>query len=285
MIKKEKMLSDGTYSAAPHLGWVRLIDDKGNIHDSRKYGVLETTPRASYSAMTGEMIQLPNRTEPYFSYNPMRQPKTIEVTIGITDERDAEDVLRAFCQSGKLVISTHPNLYYKVHVADSLRSEPLSRRFSKITITYLASAYRYVLNEAAIDAKIEATDGVIAEGTANITSKYPISEEECEPKIYIQTQSSALSETLYAEISADFGETFRIENLAPDTVYCIDSELLTFYKCGTIINGEFTAVKFVDMTGKTSGDFPVIKAQRTHSISYKGYIKKLWVNLNRRFNV
>lgn len=285
MIKKEKMLSDGTYSTAPKLGWIKLIDEKGEVHDSRKYGTLETTPRASFSSMTGEMIQLPNRSEPYFVQNEMRQAKQIEVTICVTDERDSENVLRAFCRGGKLVVSTHPNLYYKVHVADSVRSEPLSRRFSKITVTYLASAFRYVLNESAIDAKIETTDGVIAEGTAKVTSKYPISEEECEPKIYIQTQGGALAETLYAEISADFGETFRAENLAPDTIYCIDSELLTFYKCGIITNGEFSAMKFVDMTGKTSGDFPILKAQHSHSISYKGYIKRMWVNLNRRFNV
>lgn len=197
----------------------------------------------------------------------------ISVASGTTP---AEQYTRATVNGNMKDVRVH---YY------SVRSEPLSRRFSKITITYLASAFRYVLNESAIDTGVTSEDGVIAESTADVVSKYPISEEECEPKMYIQTQGGALAETLYAEISADHGEIFRAENLAPDTVYCIDSELMTFYKCGIITNGEFSALKFVDMTGKTSGDFPILKAQRSHSISYKGYIKRMWVNLNRRFNV
>ena len=285
MIKKEKILSDGTYSTAPKLGWIKLIDENGEVHDSRKYGVLETTPRASFSSMAGEMIQLPNRTEPYFVQNEMRQAKQIEVTISITDERDAEDVLRAFCQGGKLVVSTHPNLYYKVHVADSVTSEPLSRRFSKITITYLASAFRYVLDESAIDTGMTSEDGVVAEGTAEAISPYPVSFEKCEPKIYIQTQSNALSETLYAEIAVDGGSVFRMENLAPDKIYCIDSEILTFYMHGYFMNGQYISNKYTDFTCKTSGDFPVLDARKDHIISYKGNIKKIWVNLNRRFNV
>lgn len=285
MIKKEKMLSDGTYSTAPKLGWIKLIDENGEVHDSRKYGTLETTPRASFSSMAGEMLQLPNRSEPYFVQNEMRQAKQIEVTIGITDERDTEDVLRAFCQAGKLVVSTHPNLYYKVHVADSVSSEPLSRRFSKITITYLASAFRYVLNESAIDTGMTSDDGVIAEGSAEVISPYPVSSEECEPKIYIQTQSNALSETLFAEIAVDGGNVFRMENLSPDKIYCIDSEILTFYLHGYFMNGQYLSNKYEDCTCKTVGDFPVLGTQKKHIITYKGYIKKIWVNLNRRFNV
>ena len=285
MIKKEKILSDGTYSTAPKLGWIKLIDENGEIHDSRKYGVLETTPRASFSSMAGEMMQLPNRSEPYFVQNEMRQAKQIEVTISVTDERDAEDVLRAFCQGGKLVVSTHPNLYYKVHVADSVTSEPLSRRFSKITITYLASAFRYVLDESAIDTCMTSEDGVVAEGSATVISPYPVSLEKCEPKIYIQTQSNALSETLYAEIAVDGGNAFRMENLAPDKIYCIDSEILTFYMHGYFMNGQYISNKYTDFTCKTSGDFPVLDARKDHIISYKGNIKKIWVNLNRRFNV
>ena len=285
MIKKEKILSDGTYSTAPKLGWIKLIDENGEVHDSRKYGVLETTPRASFSSMAGEMIQLSNRSEPYFVQNEMRQAKQIEVTISVTDERDAEDVLRAFCQGGKLVVSTHPNLYYKVHVADSVTSEPLSRRFSKITITYLASAFRYVLDESAIDTGMTSEDGVVAEGSATVVSPYPVSFEKCEPKIYIQTQSNALSETLYAEIAVDGGSVFRMENLAPDKIYCIDSEILTFYMHGYFMNGQYISNKYTDFTCKTSGDFPVLDARKDHIISYKGNIKKIWVNLNRRFNV
>ena len=287
MIKKEKMLSDGTYSTAPKLGWIKLIDENGEVHDSRKYGVLETTPRASFSSMAGEMIQLPNRTEPYFVQNEMRQAKQIEVTINITDERDAEDVLRAFCQGGKLVVSTHPNLYYKVHVADSVTSEPLSRRFSKITVTYLASAFRYVLDESPIDTGINVDDGVYVSKYKGLQCPFPVPVVKCEPKVYIITQGNAIADTLSVEISIDGSvPSFRMENLEPSTVYCIDSEILTFCKCGRILDGKYIAdSQYTDETAKTSGDFPILAGTSSHFIYYSGYISRMFVNLNRRFNL
>lgn len=284
---KGRILSDGTLSCAPHLGWVKFIDDNGNTYDSRAYGTLKTTPRAQFSPKSGSVVQLPNRSEPLFTQNCMRSAKKINVTIGVTDERIAGDLLRDFCQNGKLIISTHPNLYYKVQIMESAMSEGLSRRFSEITIPYTASAYRYLLDEPLIKTGKLAENGVNVSGTFEYTSEFPYSEEESEPKIYIITQSGSQADTLAAEIAVDDGEAFRAENLSPGTVYCADGELMSFYVYGKL-NADGSVTKnevFEDVTCKTIGDFPKAKPQVRHKVSYSGYINGLWIQPNARWNI
>lgn len=285
--EKERLLSDGTLSTAPRLGWVCLITDEGKEYDSRAYGHLKTTPRAVYSARTGTVISIPGRAEPLLVQDIMREPKTIEVTIGIVDERIAEDVLHAFCRPGKLLISTHPNLYYKVTVMEQAASEPLSRHFSEVTITYTASAYRYRLDEPVYKLTDLAENGTLATGTYEFAETYPHSAEVSEPQIYFATQQDALADTIAAEFTVDGGSSFICRNLAPGTVYCIDSERLSMYIYGTIDadgNVSKNAV-FEDVTYKTVGSFPEIGSQKRHTIGYNGYITGFAVKPNRRWNV
>lgn len=285
--EKERLLSDGTLSTAPHLGWVRLITDEGKEYDSRAYGHLKTTPRAVYSARTGTVVSIPGRAEPLFTEDVMRQPKTIAVTIGIVDERIAEDVLHAFCRSGKLIISTHPNLYYKVAVMEQAASEPLSRHFSEVTITYTASAYRYRLDEPVYKLTDLAESGTLATGVYEFAETYPHSEEQSEPQIYFATQQDALADTIAAEFTVDGGSAFTCRDLAAGTVYCIDSERLSVYIYGTI-DAEGNVTKnpvFEDVTYKTVGTFPEIGSQKRHTIGYNGYITGFAVKPNARWNV
>lgn len=283
-----KTLSDGSLSSAPRLGWIKLIDNDGNVFDSRDYGVLKTTPRASYSAATGTVLQIPNRSEPMFAQSVMRSAKDITVTIGVTDERIAGDVLNAFCRNGKLIISTHPNLYYKAHVLESAVSEGITRRFSEITIPYSASAYRYQLDEPIIKSDKLAEDGTIAGGTFEFKQQFPYSYEKSEPKIYIVTQSGAQADTISADIYADNAErSFNASKLSPAKVYCIDSELMSFYEYGDVSeDGSFSKNDvFRDVTHKTIGDFPVLKGILKHKIVYRGYINSIWVQINKRWNI
>ena len=284
---KDQLLSDGTLSHAPNLGWIKLISDDGAVHDSRCYGVLKTTPRAAFAPQSGSVVQIPNRSEPLFTQNVMRASKSISVTIGVTDERIAENVLHDFCQNGKLIISTHPNLYYRVQVMDVAVSDGLSRRFSEVTIPYTASVFRYLLNEPMIKTDKLSDDGTIASGTFEFMAQYPHSPEESEPKIYIVTQSGAQSDTIGIEISADGGETFRAEELAPSTVYCIDSERMSFYIYGTVdSDGNISKnAVFEDLTYKTIGDFCKIGKQKQHRIDYYGYISNIWIQPNARWNI
>lgn len=281
------LTSDGMMSCSPCLGWIKLIDENGDVHDSRTYGVLKVTPRVQYSSQSGEVIQVPNRNEPIFTQNCMRSAKNISITIGVTDERISEVVLHDFCQNGKLIISTHPNLYYKVQVMKPAISEGLSRRFSEITITYAASAYRYLLDEPLIKTARLSEDGVNASGSFEYFSKTPYSEEECQPKIYIITQSNAQADTLSVEISIDDGEKFKMFNLSSDTVYCIDNELMTFYIYGKAdANGNVTQnEKFADVTCKTTGDFLITGKQKHHKVKYNGYVREIWVQPNARWNI
>lgn len=285
---KYKTLSDGTISSAPRLGWIKLIDNDGNVFDSRDYGVLKTTPRASYSAATGTVLQIPNRSEPMFAQSVMRPAKDIAVTIGVTDERIAGDVLSAFCRNGKLIISTHPNLYYKAHILESAVSEGITRRFSEITIPYSVSAYRYQLNEPIIKSDKLAENGTIAGGTFEFKQQFPCSYEKSEPKIYIVTQSGAQADTISADINADDSDrAFNASRLSPAKVYCIDSELMSFYEYGDV-NEDGTISKydvFRDVTGKTTGDFPILKGILKHKIAYRGYISSIWVQINKRWNI
>ena len=284
---KGMLTSDGTLSYSPRLGWIKLIDNNGNTYDSRAYGVLKTTPRVQFSPLFGEVLQIPNRSEPIFTQNRMRSEKNISVTIGVTDERIAEIVLHDFCRNGKLIISTHPNLYHKVQVVKAAVSSGISRRFSEITIPYTASAYRYLLNEPLIKTGKLSENGVSVSGSFEYNSEFPYSEEESEPKIYIITQSGAQSDTLAVEISIDNGDIFRAENLSPDTVYCIDSELLSFYIYGKVeSDGSITKNDiFEDVTCKTIGDFPQAKIQKQHQVKYSGYINGLWIQPNARWNI
>lgn len=284
---KGRLMSNGTLSYAPRLGWVKLIDDNGNTYDSRAYGVLKATPRVQFSPKSGEVVQIPNRSEPLFTQNRMRSAKNISVTIGITDERIAEIVLHDFCRNGKLIISTHPNLYYKVQVMESAVSSGVSRRFSEITIPYTTSVYRYLLNEPLIKTGKLSENGVSISGSFEYSSEFPYSEEESEPNIYIITQSGAQADTLAVEISVDDGDVFRAENLSSDTVYCIDSELLSFYIYGKVeSDGSVTKNEvFEDVTCKTIGDFPKTGSQKQHQVRYNGYINGLWIQPNARWNI
>lgn len=285
--EKEQLLSDGTLSTAPHLGWVKLITDDGRTYDSRAYGHLKTTPRAVYSARTGTVISIPGRAEPLFTEDVMRAPKTIPVTIGIVDERIAENVLHDFCRPGKLIISTHPNLYYKVTVMEQAASEPLSRHFSEVTVTYTASAYRYRLDEPVHKLTDLAESGTLATGIYEFTEEFPHSDEPSEPQIYFATQQDALADTIAAEFTVDGGSTFTCRDLAAGTVYCIDSERLSLYIYGTI-DAEGNVTKnavFEDVTYKTSGAFPEIGSQKRHTIGYNGYITGLAIKPNARWNV
>lgn len=285
---KYKTLSDGSLSSAPQLGWIKLIDNGGNEFDSRKYGVLRTTPRAVYSARTGSAIQIPGREEPLFVQSCMRSQKDISITIGVTDERIAGDVLNAFCRNGKLIISTHPNLYYKAHVLESAVSEGITRRFSEITIPYSVSAYRYQLDEPIIKSGKLAEDGTYTGGIFEFEQQFPYSYEESEPKIYIVTQSGAQADTISADIYADNAErSFNASKLSPAKVYCIDSELMSFYEYGDVSeDGSFSKNDvFRDVTHKTIGDFPVLKGILKHKIVYRGYINSIWVQINKRWNI
>lgn len=284
---KDQLLSDGTLSHAPNLGWIKLISDDGMVHDSRCYGVLKTTPRVAFAPQSGSVVQIPNRSEPMLTQNVMRASKSISVTIGVTDERIAENVLHDFCQNGKLIISTHPNLYYRVQVMDAAVSDGLSRHFSEVTIPYTASAFRYLLNEPMIKTDKLSDDGTIASGTVEFMTRYPHSAEGSKPKIYIVTQSGAQSDTIGIEISADGGETFRAEELAPSTVYCIDSERMSFYIYGTVdSDGNISKnAVFEDLTYKTIGDFCKIGKQKQHRIDYYGYISNIWIQPNARWNI
>ncbi len=284
---KRRILSDGSLSSAPRLGWVKLIAENGETYDSRAYGHIKNTPRAMFSPRVGEVIQIPGRAEPLFTQDIMHLEKTVEVTIGITDERIAENVLHDFCQNGKLIISTHPNLYYKVSVMETAESEGLSRHFSEIKIVYAASAYRYLLDEPVIKSDRLAVDGVLASGSLNFTPEFPHSAEPSEPLIYIATQNGTDFETIAAKIAVDSGEEFKIENMAAGTIYCVDSERLSAYIYGTIDTaGNVTKnPTFEDVTCKTTGDFPQMGTQKQHVICYDGYISYIGVKPNARWNV
>lgn len=284
---RERLLSDGTSSTAPQLGWIQLITDDGKTYDSRAYGHIKTTPRVVHSARAGTVISIPGRAEPLITQDVMREPKSIPITIGITDERIAEDVLHDFCQSGKLIISTHPNLYYKIAVMEQVISKPLSRHFSEVTITYTASAYRYRLDEPVHKLTDLADSGTLAEGLFEFTETFPHSDEPSEPQIYFATQQGSLTETITAAFAVDNGSTFTCRDLAAGTVYCIDSEKLSLYIYGTIdADGNITKnTVFEDVTYKTVGVFPEMRSHKKHTISYNGYITGLAVKQNARWNI
>lgn len=288
-----RILSDGTISTAPNLGWIKLIDEMGNEHDSREYGVISKTPRVRYSPLSGSVVSVADREEPMFTTGTARAAKTITVKIGVNDERISEDVLAAFCRSGKLIISTHPNLYYNVQVIDAVASEAVSRRMSEISITYKASAYRYLYAEGIKQWAfpgpahgIKTLIGTYGTEEDRINTGELITDEVCEPLVYFITQSGALADTIAAECTIDMSEPFKAFGLQSDTVYCIDNALKIFYEWGIVVDRRVIKNStFVDMTANTSGDFLRTKPQFGHSVKVEGYIQEMWVQPNARWNI
>ena len=292
-----RILSDGTISTAPNLGWIKLIDEMGNEHDSREYGVVNKTPRVRYSPLSGSVVSVADREEPMFTTGTARAAKTITVKIGVNDERISEDVLAAFCRSGKLIISTHPNLYYNAQVIDAAASEAVSRRMSEISITYKASAYRYLLGEKLRKWVIPnpiynptVLQGIYGTGKdfyePEKIAAEPQTDEVCEPLVYFITQSGALADTIAAECTIDMSEPFKAFGLKSDTIYCIDNARKIFYKWGKIVDGHpVKNVIFADMTANTSGDFIKTKAQKEHTIKVEGHIQGIWIQPNARWNI
>lgn len=287
-----RILSDGTISTAPNLGWIKLIDEMGKEHDSREYGVVNKTPRVRYSPLSGSVVSVADREEPMFTTGTARAAKIIPVKIGVNDERISEEVLSAFCRSGKLIISTHPNLYYNVQVIDAVASEAVSRRMSEISIIYKASAYRYVYGEKLRKwelpqpkHEIITIQGVYG-GEDSAMLAEPQTDEVCEPLVYFITQSGAYADTIAVECTIDLSDTFRAFGLKSDTVYCIDNARKIFYEWGKIVDGHpVKNVIFADMTANTSGDFIKTKAQKEHTIKVEGHIQGIWIQPNARWNI
>lgn len=286
---KNQMNSSGILNGRPNLGWVRFIDSAENVHDSREYGYLANTPRVCWSPQTINTANVHGRSEPLVMVTDQRKPKTITISIGVTDERIAENVLRNFCGSGKLVISTHPDLYYNVTTCDIVQSEPASgtsRYFSIIEITYTASVYRYLLNEKIIKSpEFNADSGRSWE----FILPYPFSDETSEPCIYF-LQNKGVHGNSMQVIFVD-GKSFLVHGLTAKSVYCIDSQRKIFFRAGRIhSDGGFEKVQpKEDQTYLVSGEFPILSAGRKHTVSWSAQesetITRICIKPNRRWNI
>lgn len=150
-----------------------------NSVDSRTYGILENCPVVSKSVRQKDVFNIPGKIHEVTIPRNTYDNTEIDCTLGLKNRQKLREIYAWLSESGTLLFSDEPNLYYRV-IDAVLPAERLSVRFARINITFNCEPFAYLLDSPVLTL----TDGTSYTEIENRGTIY------CEPEIRFKPQSA-----------------------------------------------------------------------------------------------